>query len=45
MLDRYVVLVPNAYYKNEAVFGHSLQALANVRFERDPARLFVAARP
>jgi hypothetical protein len=32
MLDRYVVLMPNSYYKNRAVFDHSLRRFANVRF-------------
>ncbi len=39
ILDRYVVLVPNSYFKNKAVFDHSLKTLANVRFETDPTRL------
>lgn len=33
MLDRYVVLMPNSYYKNRAVFAHSLSRFANVRFQ------------
>jgi hypothetical protein len=32
VLDRYVVLVPNSYFKNQAVFAHSLSSFANVRF-------------
>jgi exopolysaccharide biosynthesis predicted pyruvyltransferase EpsI len=32
MLDRYVILMPNSYYKNRAVFEHSLARFANVRF-------------
>jgi exopolysaccharide biosynthesis predicted pyruvyltransferase EpsI len=35
ILDRYVILVPNAYYKNAAVFDHSLSRFANVRFEHE----------
>jgi exopolysaccharide biosynthesis predicted pyruvyltransferase EpsI len=33
MLDRYVVLMPNSYYKNRTVFDHSLRRFANVRFQ------------
>jgi len=33
MLDRYVVMVANSYYKNRAVFDHSLSRFANVRFD------------
>jgi hypothetical protein len=39
ILDRYVVLTPNSYYKNAAVFDHSLSRFANVRFEHEPATL------
>lgn len=33
ILGRQTVFYPNAYFKNEAVFHHSLVRLANVRFE------------
>jgi exopolysaccharide biosynthesis predicted pyruvyltransferase EpsI len=39
MLDRYVILLPNTYYKNRAVFEHSLSRFANVRFENEPLGL------
>jgi hypothetical protein len=35
MLGRYVVLRPNSYFKNQAVFDHSLSRLANVRFHAE----------
>jgi len=42
MLDRYVVLVPNSYFKNRAVFDHSLSSFANVRFESERLAFRVA---
>ena len=33
MLDRFVVMMANSYYKNRAVFDFSLRQFANVRFE------------
>jgi exopolysaccharide biosynthesis predicted pyruvyltransferase EpsI len=42
LLERYVVLMPNSYFKNEAVFGHSLSRFANVRFE--PGKTLLPSR-
>jgi len=35
LLDRYVVLRPNSYFKNQEVFDHSLSRFANVRFHAE----------
>jgi exopolysaccharide biosynthesis predicted pyruvyltransferase EpsI len=35
LLDRYVVLRPNSYFKNQEVFDHSLSRFVNVRFHAE----------
>jgi exopolysaccharide biosynthesis predicted pyruvyltransferase EpsI len=37
ILGRETVLYPNSYYKNGAVFAHSLSRISNVRFDGECA--------
>jgi exopolysaccharide biosynthesis predicted pyruvyltransferase EpsI len=42
ILNRYVILRPNSYFKNQAVFDYSLSGFANVRFEAEVLDSLVA---